>query len=198
MQLTDATLCERARAGDANAFGLLFERHHKAIYNFCFRRLGDWSVAEDTLSLVFLVAWRRRAKAPPEKILPWLYGIATNVIRNQRRAERRFRKALEHLRESQRELVPDEGAEMLREDERVMRHLLGLLTRLPQREQDVFVLCTWMGLSYEDAAFALGVPIGTVRSRLARARGHLRELNPEFGHSENKAVITVEGGSHEH
>lgn len=53
---------ERSRAGDADAFGLLFERHARAIYNYCFRRLGDWAAAEDMLSLVFLEAWRRRDK----------------------------------------------------------------------------------------------------------------------------------------
>jgi RNA polymerase sigma-70 factor (ECF subfamily) len=57
-----------------------------------------------------------------------------------------------------------------------MRHALNLLAQLPRREQDVFVLCAWAELSYEDAAIALDIPIGTVRSRLSRARQHLREL----------------------
>jgi DNA-directed RNA polymerase specialized sigma24 family protein len=76
-----------SRAGDADAFGLLFDRHAKAIYNYCFRRIGSRATAQDLLSMVFLEAWRRRDKElPPDKVLPWLYGIATNVVRHQRRS----------------------------------------------------------------------------------------------------------------
>jgi RNA polymerase sigma factor (sigma-70 family) len=68
------------------------------------------------------------------------------------------------------------------DDERRMRGVLKSLGRLPGREQDVLALCAWADLSYEEAAVALGVPVGTVRSRLSRARARLRELNPETGH----------------
>ena len=63
-----------------------------------------------------------------------------------------------------------------------MGRALSLLGRLPRREQEVFVLCAWSGLSYEDAAAALRMPVGTVRSRLSRARARLRELDPGIGH----------------
>src|SRR4051794_41942673 len=90
MDPSDADLWTRSRAGDRDAFGALFERHAKAVYNFCFRRMGSWTTAEDMLSVVFIEAWRRRDQdLPPDKVLPWLYGIATNVVRNQRRSERR-------------------------------------------------------------------------------------------------------------
>ena len=92
---SDAHLWERSRAGDSAAFTTLFRRHSKTIYNYCFRRLANWAEAEDAVSLVFLEAWRRRDKdLPPDKVLPWLYGIASNVLRNRHRAERRFRAAL--------------------------------------------------------------------------------------------------------
>ena len=95
MEPSDADLWGRSRAGDRDAFGALFERYATLIYNYCFRRVGSWSTAEDLLSVVFLEAWRRRDKElPPDKVLPWLYGIATNVVRNQRRSERRFAAAL--------------------------------------------------------------------------------------------------------
>jgi DNA-directed RNA polymerase specialized sigma24 family protein len=87
MEPSDASLWARSRAGDADAFGLLFDRHAKAIYNYCFRRIGSRATAQDLLSMVFLEAWRRRDKElPPDKVLPWLYGIATNVVRHQRRS----------------------------------------------------------------------------------------------------------------
>lgn len=183
MELDDSALWERSRSGDADAFAALFEHHAKAIYNFCFRRTGDWSVAEDLLSLVFLEAWRRRDKQlPPGKVLPWLYGIATNVVRNRRRSERRFRAALAHLPAARSTSDFEHESDGRLDDERRMTQALELLAQLPPREQDVFVLCAWSGLTYADAALALGIPVGTVRSRLSRARSHLGELDPGGGH----------------
>lgn len=186
MEPSDASLWARTRAGDGDAFGLLFERHATTIYNYCFRRLGDWAAAEDMLSVVFLEAWRRREKDLPEdKVLPWLYGIATNVVRNRRRSERRFAAALRRVPEPPREASFVERSHERLDDERQMQHVLALLAQLAPQEKDVFVLCAWMELTYEDAAFALDIPIGTVRSRLSRARQRLRELDQAVGHEES-------------
>ncbi len=85
---TDAELWEAARRGNAEAYGVLYERHVHAIYNYLFRRLADWSEAEDMTAVVFLEAFRRRNDVRPSegKVLPWLYGVATNVLRNRRRS----------------------------------------------------------------------------------------------------------------
>jgi RNA polymerase sigma-70 factor (ECF subfamily) len=186
----DSVLWSRARAGNRDAFGLLFERHARAIYNYCFRRIGNWTAAEDLVSIVFLEAWRRRSKPlPTGKELPWLYGIATNVIRNRRRAERRYAAVLRRVP------PPDPSASFTDEtdarvdDEQLMSRALELFARLPRREQEVFALCAWSELSYEDAAIALGLPVGTVRSRLSRARSRLRELDSSGGHEEAKMQI---------
>jgi RNA polymerase sigma factor (sigma-70 family) len=193
MEPSDADLWTRSRAGDRDAFGTLFERHAKAIYNYCFRRIGSLPTAEDMLSVVFIEAWRRRDQdLPPDKVLPWLYGIATNVVRNQRRSERRHAAALSRVPAVQPE--PDFAG---MSDERVDNECQGqvalnALRKLPQREQDVFVLCAWMELSYEDAALALRVPVGTVRSRLSRARTRLRELNPDIGHEQGDSTTFEE------
>lgn len=195
MNLTDAHLVKRAQDGEGAAFGLLFERHSTAIYNFCFRRVGDWSVAEDLLSIVFLVAWRRLEKAPPDNVVSWLYGIATNVVRNQRRAEFRYRRALARVRDLPEVQIVDDIEP--REHEQTMRRVLSNVRRLPQHELEAFVLCVWMDLNYADAATALGVPVGTVRSRVARARRDLRELDPDFGHKESRTAIVGECESHE-
>lgn len=193
MELDDGVLWSRSRAGDAAAFGLLFERHAKAIYNYCFRRVGDWAVAEDLLSIVFLEVWRRRDKdLPRDKVRPWLYGIATNVVRNRRRAERRFAAALRRFSEQQSDPGFSDLVDERLDDERRMHEALALISRLPRHEQDVFVLCTWSELSYEDVALALGVPAGTVRSRLSRARERLRSLDAAGGRDEGRRPTVQE------
>ncbi len=189
----DSLLWQRVRTGDAEAYGLLFERHADAIYNYCFRRVGNWATAEDLLSIVFLEGWRRRDKQlPPGKVLPWLYGIAGNVVRNQRRAQRRYAAALRRLRETEPEAYAVERADERLDEERQMKRVLALVGRLPRREQEVFTLCAWSEVSYEDAALALGIPVGTVRSRLSRARERLRELEPAFGHEEGVETTAEE------
>jgi RNA polymerase sigma-70 factor (ECF subfamily) len=193
MEQSDAELWSRSRSGDAQAFGFLFERHAGAIYNFCFRRIGDWAAAEDLLSIVFLEAWRRRDKElPDDKVLPWLFGIATNVVRNRRRSERRYAGALRRMAKPQPERDSAERWDERLDDEQQMRRVLALIAQLPRHQQDVFVLCGWMGLSNEDAALALGVPLGTVRSRLSRARRRLRELDPAFGHEQDTPATVLE------
>ena len=177
MRPSDASLWERSRIGDPHAFGTLFERHAKEVYNYCFRATADWSVAEDLLSLTFLEAWRRRDKELPEgKIVPWLLGVAVNVVRNRRRSERRFAEAMKRVPAPQAEPDFTEISESRLDDERRMREAMALLSQLSTAERDVFLLCTCLGASYDDAAFALGVPVGTVRSRLSRGRARLREL----------------------
>jgi RNA polymerase sigma factor (sigma-70 family) len=193
-EATDAALWQRAAAGETGAFGLLFERHVRNVYNYCFRRTGDWSQAEELTAIVFLEAWRRRGDVQLERedALPWLLGVATNVVRNLRRSRRRHRSALERL---PREHVADFAADIEQrvDDERQMRAVLRALRKLPRADQDVLALCVWEGLSYEQAALALNVPVGTVRSRLARARARLRELVSGNGHELNEPPVVIEG-----
>src|SRR5262249_32477641 len=124
--------------------------------------------------------------------LPLLFGIATNVLRNQRRSLKRGREAFARLPLAAAE-EPDfaEDAAMRLDDQAAMRTLLGLFSRLPRREQDVIALCDWSALPYEDAAVALGIPIGTVRSRLARGRRRLRELANAGGPEAETDVIPL-------
>lgn len=195
MDQSDASLWALVRTGNPDAFGVLFERHSKAIYTYCFRRVGDWAAAEDLLALVFLEAWRKRnTEVPDGKLLPWLYGIARNVVRNRRRSERRFAAALQRLPRPQPDPDFSDAAAERVDDELRMKHALAVLHELPRREQEVFVLCVWMELSYEDAAFALNIPIGTVRSRLFRAQARIRKLRlnlsgPEAGTQPEPADI---------
>ena len=79
-------------------------------------------------------------------MLPWLYGIATNVTRNKQRSDRRFAAALERVPQPRHEPTFDEVADARMDDERQMRQALALLAGLPEREQSVFTLCAWMGV----------------------------------------------------
>ena len=183
VEVDDSVLWSRARSGDSEAFGLLFARHGRTIYNYCFRRVGSWAVAEDLVSIVFLEAWRRVDKQLPRgKELPWLFGIATNVVRNRRRAERRHAVALRRVPQPSPDPSFADDSDQRVDDEELIGRALELVGRLPRREQEVFALCAWSELSYEDAATALGIPVGTVRSRLSRARARLRELDSAIGH----------------
>jgi RNA polymerase sigma factor (sigma-70 family) len=199
-QPTDAEVWRLAASGEADAFGVLFERHGRAVYNFCFRRTANWAAAEDLTSIVFLEAWRRRSEVRLKdgRALPWLLGVATNVLRNRRRSERRHRAALARLPlERGADFADDVDARL--DDERRMQAALRTVATLPRRERDVLALCVWAGLSYEDAAVALGLPIGTVRSRLSRARARLRELGGDCGHESDgdHAVRAHEAYEHE-
>ena len=93
---TDAELLRRAVAGDHAAFGDLFDRHAHSIYNFCLRRSGDRTAAEDLVSATFLHAWRRRADVvlDDDSLLPWLYGVAANLTRRHLRGARRYDQAV--------------------------------------------------------------------------------------------------------
>jgi len=179
--VTDRALWRRAAGGEAEAFGEIYERHANVIYNFCFRRTADWALAEDLTATVFLEAWRKRRRVvfdDEDAVRPWLFGVANNVIRNEARRHRRFARALAGLAAPR--PAPDSSERAA--DAAEMRQILAGVRELPRREQDVLALCVFADLSYAEAALALGVPVGTVRSRLARARNRLAELSPEKGH----------------
>jgi RNA polymerase sigma factor (sigma-70 family) len=185
--LSDQQLWMRAAQDhDADAFGQLFERHANSVYAHCFRRTGLYSMAEDLTSVVFLEAWRRRQNVTfySDSLLPWLLAVANNATRNAERTLRRNRRLLAKL--PQPEVVPDiaDDAVQRADQEQAMRSLLAELHGLSEPEREVLSLCDWAGLSYSEAAAAMGVPIGTVRSRLARARRHLRVRAAIKAHSD--------------
>jgi len=174
----DARLWASAQGGDAEAFGALFARHRDRVYTYCFRRTGSWSAAEDALSVVFMETWRRRhdVQVIEESLLPWLFAVANNISRNVERSRRRYANLLNSLPNvgSIEDHADDVAARV--DDERQMRTVLVALHTLGRLDQDVIAMCDWEGLSYEEASAALGVPVGTVKSRLSRARKRLREL----------------------
>lgn len=173
----DGELWKQAREGDAEAFGELYMRHARAVQSYCLWRTADLRVAEDVTSTVFLEAWRRRRRLEltTETATPLLLGIATNLLRQQWRSQRRHRGALERLRGVGPDAPEDVEGEAIERMEAIFQisEAGAAIRRLPRREREVLALIAWGELSYEEAAAALGVPIGTVRSRLSRGRRRL-------------------------
>ena len=178
----------RIRASDPDAFGALFDEHATAVYNHAYRLTGNWSTAEDVVALTFLEAWRLRTKILPDggSLKPWLLGIATNAARNVQRSRRRYEAALSRLPPP--EVVPDFAQELTEriDDARTLEAVNAAMATLRQAEREVVALCVWSGLDYAAAAESLGIPIGTVRSRLARARKKLAKATGELMRSDTE------------
>jgi RNA polymerase sigma-70 factor (ECF subfamily) len=181
--LSDEVLWANARSGDAEAFGEIYARHARAVHGYCLWRTSDPQAAEDAAATVFLEAWRRRERLhlQTESAAALLFGIANNVVRGHWRTSRRRGEALARLRTTvSTEGAGPESAVIARIDAfRHVREAADAIRSLPQRQREVLALIADADLSYEEAATALGVPIGTVRSRLARARRRLRSA--DFG-----------------
>ncbi|MDG4857302.1 RNA polymerase sigma factor [Streptomyces sp. T-3] len=176
----DTNLRASLRTGDADAFGQLFDAYARSVYNHAYRLTGDWTTADDIVSLTFLEAWRLRERVDEEggSLRPWLLGIATNVARNTRRAARRHSAAVERLPAPG--PVPDFADELAgrMDDLAYLEAVRVAVARLRRPEREVLALCVWGELDYAAAARALGIPVGTVRSRLSRAR---KKLAAELG-----------------
>ena len=169
-------------------FAALFDRHARAIHGYIARRLGR-DAADDMLAQTFLVAFGRRDRYDlgHADARPWLYGIATNLIGRHRRDEVRFLRAIARTGvDPAAEPVADLATRRVAA-QAVRSQLAAALAGLSTADRDVLLLIT-DGLGYAEAAGALGVPTGTVASRLARAR---RQVRAALG-GENPAEIRGE------
>jgi RNA polymerase sigma factor (sigma-70 family) len=157
-------------------FGRLFDRHVDSIFGYVRKRVGP-EMAEEVTAETFAQAFGGRERYVPvhESAAPWLYGIATNVIHRARRAERR---QLEAYGKAAAVVTP--GPDDFDEaDSRLDAHsaagaLVEALLALASGDRDALLLFAWEGLSYDDVATAMGIPPGTVASRINRARRHIR------------------------
>ncbi len=188
----ESSLRARVRAGDSGAFAELFDKYARSVYNHAFRLTADWATAEDVMAATYLQAWRSRERVTEEggSLRPWLLGIATNEARNHTRSNRRYRRTAAALLASDFTL-PDHADEVAGrlDDSRRIAAAIDALARLRRPEREVLTLCLWEGLDYESAADALGVPVGTVRSRLSRARARLRTLVDAAPRSSRPPVV---------
>jgi RNA polymerase sigma factor (sigma-70 family) len=189
-QVNDRELWRRAGQGDGEAFGVLFDRHREPVRAYCARRCGSLDAADDLVSVVFLEAWRRRADVDlvHDSVLPWLYGVANRTVQRRTRTTLRHRRLLRRISTEEHGVTgrapqaepaaanadhADDVAARL-DDEAHLRRLRSALSGLGRLDREILLLCVWQGLDVRSAAVALGVPTGTVKSRLSRARARLR------------------------
>jgi len=168
---TDEELFRRARQGDLAAFDQLYLRHERRLFGFILRLLGDRADAEEIFHDVFLSAFKARdVQLEEARFAAWIYRIARNACANKVRSRRRGANALFKLGEEEPPVASAE--DLLREEQRTLA-VASAVEKLPQTLASVFHLRT-SGLSYEDIAAALGIPIGTVKSRMHALVQHLR------------------------
>ncbi|WP_026402362.1 RNA polymerase sigma factor [Actinomadura rifamycini] len=174
VQKIDSELIESSLT-EPESFALLFDRYSAMLYRYVSRRLGP-QAAEDVVGETFLAAFGKRHRYDLSRpdARPWLFGIATKLVARHHRAEaaryRALRRApLDGPAEGPAERVAD-GVTALA----ARPALAAALAALPRRDRDVLLLVAWGDLEYGQVAQALGVPVGTVRSRLFRARRKVR------------------------
>jgi RNA polymerase sigma-70 factor (ECF subfamily) len=175
---TDAEVIVRS-IEDPDAFGVIFERHAATIMAYARRRVGPVA-GEEVAAQTFLVAFQRRSQfnRSYESARPWLLGIATNVIRHHLRDER------DHLTKLGKAWSPGVAEPVEDPDRadalRLRPTLTAALLELAPTDRDTFLLVVLGELTYEETARELGIPVGTVRSRVHRARNRLRERLRRF------------------
>ena len=178
----EAALIERCVAGDESACAALVAAHQRTVFNLAFHLLGDRDEALDVSQEVFLRVFRTLSRFRGQSALrTWIYRIVVNQVRNRQRWWRRRRRADlvsldDHLKrcgelEATREILPDR----LLASKETARRIWAAMERLPFDQRTALVLREIDGLRYEEIAFTLDVAVGTVKSRLTRARQALRE-----------------------
>ena len=190
----DQELWSRAASGDGFAFGQLFDRHAKAVYNHCFRLTASWAAAEDHLQNTFLVAWRKRDSLRIEhsSALPWLLTVAANVVRGDRRSVARRLRLFQRVPVEA--PIPDHADQVAErvDDQRRMADVLEAVNRLPRNEREALAMCVWSGVSYADAALVLGITEGSVRARVSKAKSRLGKLMATQPQVVPLAAVTTE------
>jgi len=171
---------ELLRAGDHEAFSRLFDDSASVVYGFARRRGLGVGEAEDLVQAVFMTAWRTRSKAVlvEDSARPWLLAIAQNCLRNALRSGRRRESLRRRHEAATTSPVADHGDAVAAavDARRTLGRLPRLLAALPPDQREAFEMCVVRGDSLAEAARSVGAPVGTVKSRLSRARSTLRWL----------------------
>jgi RNA polymerase sigma-70 factor (ECF subfamily) len=164
----EAALWERLRTGDESALGELFDGCESRLFRHASRLLTSREDAKDAVAIAFFELWRKRSsvRLVDGSPLPWLLTTVTNSARNLERSSRRYRALLARTPRSEWSDAPVASDES---------GVLAALSRLPDGERSVLVLSVLEGYPEKDVATALGIPVGTVKSRLSRAKARLRD-----------------------
>jgi RNA polymerase sigma-70 factor (ECF subfamily) len=178
---SDREVWEWLRQGNHEALGELFDRHADAVHAFAFRRTASWTAADDVVQATFVNVWRRFERNAPgplrvESARAYLLVVAGNECRALARTAARLRRLTNRLPEPA--PSPDHATAVAHrvDDERQMSSVRRALGKLPRHERETLELVAWSGLTQAEAADALGVPIGTVKARLHRARRRFPDL----------------------
>ncbi|MCW2913498.1 MAG: sig49 [Actinomycetia bacterium] len=165
----------RSSLREPERFAEIFDRYYPEVHGYVARRLGP-SLADDVTAETFLIAFDRRDRYDLARPLarPWLYGIASNLISRHHRAELRQYRALARVGPEQPVDGPAERAVVRIDAQSTRGRLAAALAEIAPDDRDVLLLVAWAGLNGEEAAHSLGIPAGTVRSRLHRARTKVR------------------------
>lgn len=178
-----------------DGFATIFDRHFEAVHAYLQRRVGP-DLADELSAQTFLLAFDSRNSYDPAQpdARPWLFGIATNLLRRHHRNEvRQFRAYARSAVDPV--LDAFEGVEARLDASNMRRELVNALADVPAEELDALLLYAWAELSYPEIACALDIPTGTVRSRLSRARGRIREALDVGQPSAFSQPVPEEGGS---
>jgi len=176
---TEAALIEKAQKGDRSAFGELVRHHHPGVVNVVYRMCGDTQLAEDAAQDAFIQAWLHLSTFRPDSSLRnWLYRIAVNAALDVLRREPKTPFAEFESLAMPDPLAGPEAALLQKERALVVQQAI---LSLAETSRAVLVLREYGGLSYQEIAKALDIPLGTVMSRLNYARDRLKDLlAPQF------------------
>lgn len=167
----DDALIERLRAGDVGALDALLGGHWRGVVLFATAGLGDAEAAEDVAQETFIRLWRARRELSAERVRPFLYRVARNLVTDElRRRAVRARWAQRAPHEAELEPSPDQ---LLAERDRNAA-VADAIHRLPPRRREALVLAFMNGLSYREVADAMGVSVSTVKNQISAALADLR------------------------
>jgi RNA polymerase sigma factor (sigma-70 family) len=185
----------RASCDEPRAFSSVFERHFDDVRRYLVRRVGP-ALGDDLASETFVRAFDGRGRFDAERgvVRAWLFGIAANLLRHRARSEERRLRA--YARSGVDPVTEElEGVPARIDAQRTGPRLAAALARLSSGEREVVLLYAWADLSYDEIAVALELPVGTIRSRLSRARARLRhELScGDETHEDARAPLALDG-----
>jgi RNA polymerase sigma-70 factor (ECF subfamily) len=188
-EVSDAEII-RQSWGEPERFAAIFDRYYAQIHGYVARRLGR-GLADDVAAETFLIAFAGRARYQMSRpdARPWLYGIVSNLISRYHRAERRRYRALARTGAHQASEGPEEEVTARLDAQAYRAPLAAALAGIPSADRDVLLLVAWAQLTSDEAGESLGIPAGTARSRLHRARKRLRTALDQTGAARGQARV---------